>query len=597
MAGSCFTFNLTRGNDAEETRKFRTRLVSPAKQCSFLIGILLESQEPERPKDLSPEDWERAEDLLNQAFIAYSLLYYPSKDEAGSLTEEWYKVREVAMLAFLHFFNTGLIASAEQVRSRIQRYLIPFDDDLAGIIGITATQALGVCEWIAARLQSVLDGLPTVLAEEKAARLALLEKAKREKWTFDDLRRETNVTDYPKVAEKFMTTLEQVGKVQYSELEAVFPSFGKQFWQLFSIARGNGPVLNFPTEHSIAEERPLILLSDTEAFCPLMGNSLFNAVLLRCEQTLSSGDKRESYFRRRDRIVESEAADHFRRILPSSTKFFSNVFESPDLQNEHDLVIIDEKLCLIVETKASPPVEPFRDPEKAFVRLRHAFRADSGIQKAYDQAMRIFRKLSTGEPVKLYGENRSVVGELSPELADRTFCVCVTRDNYGPLSTNLALLLEKDKEEPYPWVVNVLDLETLSEAWNYFGWGTSELLEYLRHRIRLHGKVFSDDELVFAGYYVKHGSLEQALKTPADLLQLDSNYSSVFDDIYRHKHNDGPPIKLKRTPPLLTDLRKSLMTGQPVFVDPPRAKNGRKIGRNEPCSCGSGKKYKKCCGR
>jgi len=23
---------------------------------------------------------------------------------------------------------------------------------------------------------------------------------------------------------------------------------------------------------------------------------------------------------------------------------------------------------------------------------------------------------------------------------------------------------------------------------------------------------------------------------------------------------------------------------------------GRKIGRNEPCPCGSGKKYKKCCG-
>jgi len=24
---------------------------------------------------------------------------------------------------------------------------------------------------------------------------------------------------------------------------------------------------------------------------------------------------------------------------------------------------------------------------------------------------------------------------------------------------------------------------------------------------------------------------------------------------------------------------------------------GRKIGRNEPCPCGSGKKYKHCCGR
>ncbi|MCP8321802.1 MAG: SEC-C domain-containing protein, partial [archaeon] len=25
--------------------------------------------------------------------------------------------------------------------------------------------------------------------------------------------------------------------------------------------------------------------------------------------------------------------------------------------------------------------------------------------------------------------------------------------------------------------------------------------------------------------------------------------------------------------------------------------SGKKIGRNDPCPCGSGKKYKKCCGR
>ena len=30
----------------------------------------------------------------------------------------------------------------------------------------------------------------------------------------------------------------------------------------------------------------------------------------------------------------------------------------------------------------------------------------------------------------------------------------------------------------------------------------------------------------------------------------------------------------------------------------PQAKaGGRKVGRNEPCPCGSGKKYKHCCGR
>ncbi|NLI69956.1 MAG: hypothetical protein GX364_03690 [Firmicutes bacterium] len=30
---------------------------------------------------------------------------------------------------------------------------------------------------------------------------------------------------------------------------------------------------------------------------------------------------------------------------------------------------------------------------------------------------------------------------------------------------------------------------------------------------------------------------------------------------------------------------------------PQPIKVGKKVGRNEPCPCGSGKKYKKCCGR
>ena len=29
----------------------------------------------------------------------------------------------------------------------------------------------------------------------------------------------------------------------------------------------------------------------------------------------------------------------------------------------------------------------------------------------------------------------------------------------------------------------------------------------------------------------------------------------------------------------------------------PRDESGKKIGRNDPCPCGSGKKYKKCCGK
>ena len=40
----------------------------------------------------------------------------------------------------------------------------------------------------------------------------------------------------------------------------------------------------------------------------------------------------------------------------------------------------------------------------------------------------------------------------------------------------------------------------------------------------------------------------------------------------------------------ITDLETLLNTPKPKIAE-------KKVGRNEPCPCGSGKKYKKCCGK
>jgi SWIM/SEC-C metal-binding protein len=40
------------------------------------------------------------------------------------------------------------------------------------------------------------------------------------------------------------------------------------------------------------------------------------------------------------------------------------------------------------------------------------------------------------------------------------------------------------------------------------------------------------------------------------------------------------------------------ITDLEILLNPPKStKVEKKIGRNEPCPCGSGKKYKKCCGK
>ncbi len=40
------------------------------------------------------------------------------------------------------------------------------------------------------------------------------------------------------------------------------------------------------------------------------------------------------------------------------------------------------------------------------------------------------------------------------------------------------------------------------------------------------------------------------------------------------------------------------ITDLEILLNPPKTRKAeKKIGRNEPCPCGSGKKYKKCCGK
>jgi preprotein translocase subunit SecA len=52
----------------------------------------------------------------------------------------------------------------------------------------------------------------------------------------------------------------------------------------------------------------------------------------------------------------------------------------------------------------------------------------------------------------------------------------------------------------------------------------------------------------------------------------------------------------KEAPPQPTPNGGVAAGATPGWQKPPKA-TGKKVGRNDPCPCGSGKKYKKCCGK
>ena len=74
---------------------------------------------------------------------------------------------------------------------------------------------------------------------------------------------------------------------------------------------------------------------------------------------------------------------------------------------------------------------------------------------------------------------------------------------------------------------------------------------------------------------------------------FDAMIASICEDTVRILYN----TRLKKDAPI---ERKQVLKAEPTGSDGSISETrrvGKKIGRNDPCPCGSGLKYKKCCGK
>ncbi|HEX8425124.1 SEC-C domain-containing protein [Hymenobacter sp.] len=568
------------------------RLHSPARQQAFLLGLLLATEEPAEPEEFGSAEWEECISLLNDAFGIYEQLFLP--DKPGEQGEEWWHTRRVAGPVFLHYFNTSLIATGEQIRARIKDYCVPFDAELVAATGISASDSLRMMTFVAETIQDnirVMEQLQPKLEGEQKRFFKSGDFLRRDDPDYPEFMRE----HYP-ILDGYFSRFPRQGQIARAELQAAFPEQADAFWAHYAIGRGQGLPLEYPTEDSVFDFKPLVVLDEQYASCP-SANNLFEAILRACEVALDNSPARRSVFKHRDKVLEQEGLIQFKRLVGPDAQIFSSVYETPKAHNEHDLLIVLNDTVLIVEAKASPPIEPSRLPERAYERLRQSFRKDTGIQKGFEQAARIRRRLDAGETVALYDKAGALVTTLNPQIHTECFCICLTRDDFGHLATNLSLLLEKEPAEPYPWAVNIWDLEAMADAWSFLNWDFDKLKQYLRQREQVHGRVLGSDELEFVGAFIHHDRLDIGREQGADFVQLNPGYSDFFDDLHDHLKLGAPAPNHKVIKPVMMNLRESLKAGQPVFVDEQGQVDIRKkMRRNDPCFCGSGIKYKKCHG-
>ena len=232
-------------------------------------------------------------------------------------------------------------------------------------------------------------------------------------------------------------------------------------------------------------------------------------------------------------------------------------------------MVLYKRTLLVIECKTTKITKNFRDVEKSYTRISTDF--NESIQAGYNQARNLKELILSQEKTTLYNKKSDLVLEILRDEIDNIECICITKENEGFLATNLSLLLRKEDGEDYPYCINLNDLTQLSEFKSSIKITPQKFLSFLKHRKKLHGKVISDDELNFWGYYLQNGDFGDLIRTQSDFIQLDLSYSKIFDEAYVQKTYLG---------------KVSGKTVKPV---------SKKLGRNDRCSCNSGKKYKKCC--
>lgn len=509
------------------TPGWNTDLVSPLRQLFFLLSLMLTTPEPKDGKEFGREEFDSAIVSLNRIFNAYAEMYWPTESEISTLPKEWRGQRLVAMGAFLHYFNTHIGASPAQIKSLIGRYHVPFDEHLRNKLGISATKILQITEEIHKHLQGKMDELIASSVAARAEHRRLVEEGENRDWTNEEfLKQARQSQEAIATTARLHMALSNFMKVDFSQLSSDIDTSEVEAYKiLFLSKRDVGTKFTYLTETIPGLLSPLFELPDGLAMVPA-GNALYSAAFEKGELTLQVDQK---FLDRRGFLFEGEVSEIFTKMFPESARFIRNVYETPYRQQEHDLIILCNNHIFVVECKAGGLREPFRDPEKAFIRIRDDFKAQTGIQHAYDQANRIANHLKIAPTMDLFdGDGEHVV---TLKRDQTVHCICVTREDYGHLAVNLSLLLEKDGKADYPWCIEALDLRLISEAWEHLGLGDEEFIEYLDGRQKLQGRLITNEELEIAGLFLKHQTFIPMIESEYRFLIPDFSYSDIFDRI------------------------------------------------------------------
>ena len=312
-----------------------------------------------------------------------------------------------------------------------------------------------------------------------------------------------------------------------------------------------------------------------------------------------------------------ESAQH--KVEGHNFDIRKHLVDYDDVMNKHREVIY-RKRRRILEGLAEETVNEFGDVTKKEIK-------DEYLEIIDEQLTRILNNFA-GDEEKINFELRSLFGDSFP-ISD-------------PSLENLkesALKLYEEKEKRFGaelmkeversvylraidmlWVEHLTSMEELRSGIGLVGYGQRDpLVEYKAQAYNRFQELIAEIDNTFvrnmarvelrpqmqpvqqqpqtnlqlsgADEEAAGGGFEEEVQSP----EVQESKSQIQEEKQASQNNAGVSVKVKGPGANPMNLRENY--GGEAPTAPTQAVNADKVGRNDPCPCGSGKKYKKCCGR
>ncbi|WP_295793967.1 hypothetical protein [Mucilaginibacter sp.] len=509
------------GLDDHPLNKFRSKL----KDWLYLIALnALAEKRGEEILGLENVDlisgWA---DDLNKIKDLYQQQSLGDIDNVADLTN-----RFIHQASFQTFFDNGSLSYMEQDIDRLKRVFTRFDKTIEKLFGVTVDI---IVRWIR-------------YAEEVSQRKFREVNSYQGTKEFQELI--LNIDDNKTFEQKLESLPDSVRdafdkfhECTHAEFKFRKEEFYAQFAEKTTV-RLLGMVAMFPNpdpkflfyaQANPIEQAPIMILPTGELLhvyqkqLPIAFSSFLYRLLLN-EPGIA--DKLRKH---RDQVLEVKTIEVFKKLFGQAKEAFFYTNYRVEHNTEQDILILYKDTALIIEVKASKFREPFRNPEKGFERIRTDFK--DAIQYGYDQCLRVEDKFFSDDQFDVI-ENDKVIHTVNPKRFNHIFSIIVTLERWGPVQTDLNLLLKKEPEEDFPWSVYIDDLETFVLALKkQFNNPVANFTEFLRHRRRIHGRMYATDEMDICGTYISNKNLylKMAANNGASMTFSPEN-QGVFDELY-----------------------------------------------------------------